>query len=198
EYLGAKRRAAEGRLELALSYYRQGLFALSRNSFLKVLRELKSEDSELRSLALIRLGVVERHAGHFSESLTRFDEAYPLIQDGGPLLSGRYYHELGTALQAIALAENRSEFFDTATHHFQRAFYEFTAIGHHRYAAVVENNHGFLLLKIGRFDEAEVLLIHAQRCFKEFQDAVRTSQVDDTLARLYLATNLLDISDLAS
>ncbi|HEY4423536.1 MAG TPA: winged helix-turn-helix domain-containing protein [Pyrinomonadaceae bacterium] len=198
EYLGAKRRAAEGRIELALSYYRQGLFAVSRNSFLKVLRELKSEDSELRSLALIRLGVVERHAGHFSESLTRFDEAYPLIQDGGPLLSGRYYHELGTALQAIALAENRSDFLDTATHHFQRAFYEFAAIGHHRYAAVVENNHGFLLLKVGRFDEAEVLLVHAQRFFKEFQDAVRTSQVDDTLARLYLATNRLEVSDLAS
>jgi len=198
EYLGAKRRAAEGRIELALSYYRQGLFAVSRNSFLKVLRDLKSEDSELRSLALIRLGVVERHAGHFSESLTRFDEAYPLIQEGGPLVSGRYYHELGTALQAIALAENRSDFLDRAAHHFKRAFYEFAAIGHHRYAAVVENNHGFLLLKVGRFDEAEVLLVHAQRFFKEFQDAVRTSQVDDTLARLYLATNRLEVSDLAS
>src|SRR6185369_14128055 len=168
EYLGAKRRAAEGRIELALSYYRQGLFAVSRNSFLKILGELKSEDSELRSLALIRLGVVERHAGHISDSLTRFDEAYPLIQDGGPLVSGRYYHELGSALQGIALAENRSDFLDTATHHFQRAFYEFAAIGHHRYASVVENNHGFLLLKIGRFDEAEVRLVHAQRIFKEF------------------------------
>jgi len=198
EYLGAKRRAAEGRIELALSYYRQGLFAVSRNSFLKVLGELKSEDSELRSLALIRLGVVERHAGHISDSLTRFDEAYPLIQDGGPLVSGRYYHELGTALQEIALAENRSDFLDAATHHFQRAFYEFAAIGHHRYAAVVENNHGFLLLNIGRFDEAEVLLVHAQRFFKEFHDVVRTSQVDDTLARLYLATNRLEVSDLAS
>ncbi|HJT28816.1 MAG TPA: winged helix-turn-helix domain-containing protein [Pyrinomonadaceae bacterium] len=198
EYLGAKRRAAEGRIELALSYYRQGLFAVSRNSLLKVLGELKSEDSELRTLALIRLGVVERHAGHISDSLTRFDEAYPFIQDGGPLVSGRYYHELGTALQEIALAENRSDLLDKATHHFQRAFYEFAAIGHHRYAAVVENNHGFLLLKLGRFDEAEVRLVHAQKLFEEFHDLVRTSQVDDTLARLYLATNQLNNSDLAS
>jgi len=198
EYLGAKRRAAEGRIELALSYYRQGLFAVSRNSLLKVLGELKPEDSELRSLALIRLGVVERHAGHISNSLNRFDEAYPFIQEGGPLISGRYYHELGTAVQEIALAENRSDLLDKATHHFQRAFYEFAAIGHHRYAAVVENNHGFLLLKLGRFDEAEVRLVHAQKLFEEFHDLVRTSQVDDTLARLYLATNQLDISDLAS
>ena len=198
EYLGAKRRAAEGRIELALSYYRQGMFAVSRNSLLKVLGELKSEDSELRSLALIRLGVVERHAGHISDSLTRFDQAYPLIQDEGPLVSGRYYHEFGTALQEIALAENRSDSLDTAGHHFQRAFYEFAAIGHHRYAAVVENNHGFLLLNIGRFDEAEVRLVHAQRLFEEFHDVVRKSQVDDTLARLYLATNRLDLSDAAS
>ncbi|HYV11383.1 MAG TPA: winged helix-turn-helix domain-containing protein [Pyrinomonadaceae bacterium] len=198
EFLGAKRRAAEGRIELALSYYRQGLFAVSRNSLLRVLDELKSEDSELRSLALIRLGVVERHAGHISDSLTQFDKAYPFIQNGGPLLSGRYYHELGTALQEIALAENRSDLLDTATHHFQRAFYEFAAIGHHRYAAVAESTHGFLLLRLGRFDEAELRLNHAQKFFQDFHDLVRTSQVDDTLARLYLATNRLDISDLAS
>jgi tetratricopeptide (TPR) repeat protein len=198
EYLGAKRRAAEGRIELALAYYRQGLFAVSRNSLLKVLGELKSEDSELRSLALIRLGVVERHAGHISDSLARFDEAYPFIPEGGPLVSGRYYHELGTALLEIALAENRSDFLDTTIHHFQRAFYEFAAIGHHRYAAVAESTHGFLLLNLGRFDEAELRLVHAQKFFQEFHDVVRTSQVDDTLARLYLATNRLDVSDLAS
>jgi len=198
QYLGAKRRAAEAKIELALSYYRQGMFSVSRNSLLKVLGELKSEDSELRSLALIRLGVVERHAGYVSDSLIRFSDAYPYIQEGGPLVSGRYYHELGTSLEEVALAENRSDFLDTATNYFQRAFYEFAAIGHHRYAAVVENSHGFLLLKLGRFAEAEVRLVRAQKFFEEFHDVVRKSQVDDTLARLYLATNRFDSSDLVS
>jgi len=198
EHLGAKRRAAEGRIELALSYYRQGMFSLSRNTLLRILGELKSEDSELRSLALIRLGVVERHAGHISDSLTRFSEAYPLLQEGGPLLSGRYFHELGTTLQEIALAESHSDYLDTSNHHFQRAFYEFAAVGHHRYAAVVENNHGFLLLKLGRFEEAEVRLVHARNLFEQFNDAVRKSQVEDTLARLYIATNRLELSDSAS
>ena len=198
EHVGAKRRAAEARIELALSYYRQGMFSISRNSLLRVLGELNAEDSELRSLALIRLGVVERHAGHISDSLSRFSEALPYLQDGGPLVTGRYYHELGTTLQEIALADNRSEDLDTSNHHFQRAFYEFAAIGHHRYAAVVENNHGFLLLKLGRFQEAEIRLVHARKLFEEFNDVVRTSQVDDTLARLYIATNRLNASDLAS
>jgi DNA-binding winged helix-turn-helix (wHTH) protein/tetratricopeptide (TPR) repeat protein len=198
EYLGAKRRAAEARIELALSYYRQGMFSVSRNSLLRVLGELHAEDSELRSLALIRLGVVERHAGQISDSLARFSEAFPFLQNGGPLITGRYYHELGTTLQEIALAENRSDDLDTSNHHFQRAYYEFAAIGHHRYAAVVENNHGFLLLKLGRFEEAEVRLVHARKLFEEFNDVVRTSQVDDTLARLYIATSQLNSSDLAS
>jgi TolB-like protein len=198
EHLGAKRRAAEARIELALSYYRQGKFPLSRNSLLKILDELKPEDSELRSLALIRLGVVERHAGQISDSLTRFSQAYPHVQEGGPLVTGRYYHELGTTLQEIALAENRPDFLETSTHHFQRASYEFIAIGHHRYTAVLENNHGFLLLKLGRFKEAEIHLIRARKLFKEFNDAVRKSQVDDTLARLYIATHQFELSDLAS
>lgn len=198
EHLGAKRRAAEGRIELALSYYRQGMFSLSRNSLLKILDELKPEDSELRSLALIRLGVVERHAGQVSDSLTRFSEAFAYVHEAGPLVTGRYYVELGTTLQEIALAENRSDLLETSTHHFQRASYEFIAIGHHRYTAVVENNHGFLLLKLGRFDEAEVRLIRAQKLFKEFNDIVRQSQVDDTLARLYIATNRFALSDSAS
>lgn len=198
QHVGAKRRAAEGRIELALSYYRQGMFSLSRKTLLRILGELKPEDSELRSLALIRLGVVERHAGHISDSLVRFSEAYSFVQEGGPLLTGRYFHELGTTLQEIALAENRSDYLDTSTHHFQRAFYEFAAIGHHRYAAVVENNHGFLLLKLGRFEDAEARLVHARRLFEQFNDTVRKSQVDDTLARLYIATNRLDLSDAAS
>lgn len=198
ESLGAKRRAAEARIELALSYYRQGMFSVSRNSLLKVLGELEPNDSELRSLALIRLGVVERHGGHIADSLSRFYEAYTYLQDGGPLLTGRYYHELGATLQAIALAEDRKDYLDTSACHFQRAFYEFAAIGHHRYAAVVENNHGFLLLNLDRFEEAAIRLVHARKLFEEFNDAIRMSQVDDTLARLFIATNQLESSDLAS
>jgi DNA-binding winged helix-turn-helix (wHTH) protein/tetratricopeptide (TPR) repeat protein len=198
ECLGAKRRAAEARIELALSYYRQGMFSVSRNSLLRVLGELKSDDSELRSLALIRLGVVERHAGQMADSITRFNQAYTYLHEEGPLLTGRYYHELGTTLQAIALAEDRQDYLYKSSHHFQRAFYEFAAIGHHRYTAVVENNHGFLLLNLGRFEDAAVRLVHARKLFEEFNDVVRMSQVDDTLARLYIATNQWESSDLAS
>ena len=53
-------------------------------------------------------------------------------------------------------------------------------------------------MKLGRFEDAEVRLIRAQKLFKEFNDIVRQSQVDDTLARLYIATNRFALSDSAS
>ena len=198
EHLGAKRRSAESRIELALSYYRQGMFALTRKTLSSVLHELRAEDTELRCLALIRLAVLERHAGHVADSLSRLSEAEFIVEESGPFVTGRYYHELAITLREIAIAENRSEYFDSATRHLQRALYEFVAIGNHRYAAIVENNHGFLHLAQGRFDEAEVHLVRARQLFEGFHDKIRTAQVEDTLARLYVATERLDLANQAS
>ena len=198
EHLGAKRRSAECRIELALSLYRQGLFALSKSTLLKVLGDLQLDDTELRSLALIRLAVVERHSGQVSDSLSRFSEAHHLIDEWGALITGRYYHEFATALEEVALANNDVDVLYTVIQNFQRAFKEFVAVGHHRYAAVVKNNHGFLLVKLGRAQEAEPHLLHARRLFETLNDVIRKAQVNDTLARLYLASGRLDLSDSAS
>ena len=198
EHLGAKRRAAEARIELALAYYRQGMFALTRKTLLRVLTELHREDNELNSLALIRLAVLERHAGHVADSLSRLSQAQSIVEDSGPLVTGRFYHELAITLRDIAIAENRTEDFDIVSSYSRRALYEFVAIGNHRYAAIAENNHGFFLLQLSRFDEAEAHLIHARRLFEGFDDRVRTAQVEDTLARLYAATERLDLADSTS
>jgi TolB-like protein len=198
EHLGARRRSAEAKIELALSYYRQGMFDLTRKILFKVLRELKPSDAELRSLVSIRLGVVERHAGHIVDSFAHLSEAKVIVEECGPLVTGRYHHELATTLQVIAIAEDRAEYLESVTHHFQRAFSEFMAIGHHRYAAVVENNHGWLLLTLRRFVEAEVHLVNSRRLFEGLDDKIRGAQVDDTLARLYIATNQFELADSAS
>ena len=73
--------------------------------------------------------------------------------------------------------------------------YEFEAIGHHRYTAVVENNLGFLLLGLQEFDQASNRLLYARNLLERFGDLVRRAQVDDTLARLYLATNQLTLAE---
>ena len=53
--------------------------------------------------------------------------------------------------------------------------------------AIVENNHGYLLLTLKRLDEAEAHLARARKLFDAFDDKVRRAQVDETLAQLHLA-----------
>lgn len=194
EHLGAKRRSAESRIELALSYYRQGMFELTKNTLLKTLEELDASDINLRGLALLRLAVVERHAGHVQDSLKRLDEARELVDLDGPLITGRYHHELASALKLSAIDENRSNYSADVSFHFKRAVHEFVAIGHYRYVAVVENNHGFLLLNTGLFDEAEAHLLHARKLFDILNDKIRLAQVDETLAQLYTATTRFELA----
>jgi DNA-binding winged helix-turn-helix (wHTH) protein/tetratricopeptide (TPR) repeat protein len=191
EYLGAKRGVAEAKIELALSYYRQGMFELAQKILIKLIEGLKAEDNDLRALAFIRLAVVERHAGHITDSISTLSGASNIVDQGGPLVTGRYHHELA----AILMAENRLDQLEIPQKHFARAYYEFEAVGHLRYTAVAENNHGYLLLDLGHYGEAEVHLLRAQRLFGQLEDKIRKAQVDDCLTQLYIATNRFEMAE---
>ena len=194
EYLGARRGVAEAKIELALSYYRQGMFELAQKMLIGLIGELKAEDNDLRALAFVRLAVVERHAGHITDSISTLSRASDIVDQTGLLVTGRYHHELAAVLKDAAIAENRLNQLEIAQKHFARAYYEFEAIGHLRYTAVAENNHGYLLLDLGHYDEAEVHLLRAQRLFRQLEDNIRRAQVDDCLTHLYIATNRFDVA----
>jgi TolB-like protein/predicted negative regulator of RcsB-dependent stress response len=197
EHLGAKRAAAEAKIELALSYYRQGMFDLASKTLQRVIQGLKMDDDDLRSLALVRLAVVERHAGHVADSQSSLSAASIIIHQSGPLVTGRYHHELAAVLKDAAIVENRWEYAEAIQRHFAQAHYEFEAIGHLRYTAVVKNNHGYFLLDLKRFAEAEIHLLHAHELFQRLGDKVRKAQVDDCLAKLYMETDRLDLAESA-
>ena len=197
EHLAARRAVAEAKIELSLSYYRQGLFEPARKMLLSLIDELQPGDDDLRGLAFVRLAVVERHAGHITDSLSRLAAASRIVDQSGPLITGRYHHELAIALKDAAIAESRSDYSEIVQNHFNRARYEFEAIGHLRYIAVTENNHGYLLLDCGLYDEAEVHFLCAQNLFGQLQDKVRKAQVDDCLGRLYMATNRFEMAETA-
>ena len=195
EHLGAKRGTAEAKIELALSYYRQGMFDLASGILLQIIEGLHAEDDDLRSIALVRLAVVERHAGHVSDSLSKLAAVSTIINQSGPLITGRYHQELAAALKDAAANEDRSDYSEIIQTHFAHAFYEFEAIGHLRYTAVVENNYGYFLLDAGRYDEAETHLFHAQRLFKQLGDDIRRAQVDECLSQLYIGTGRLELAE---
>ena len=195
EQVNAKKRAAEGRVELGLCYQREGLFDLSRTALLAALGELTDQDLDLKSLALIRLGGLEHRAGHLREAVRRLNEAADIVESAGPWASGRYLQELASTLKDLALVEDRTEYFDQALEHFTAALHEFEAVGHHRLAAILENNFGYLLLDQGRIDEARPHLVRSRRLFDGFGDKVRCAQVDETMAQLHLAAGEIELAE---
>lgn len=197
EHLGVKRSIAEAKIELALSYYRQGMFDLASRMLVQVIEGLHTDDNDLRSVALVRLAVVERHAGHVADSLSRLSVVSTIINHSGPLVTGRYHQELAAVLKDTGVKESGSEYSEAIQTHFSQAYYEFEAIGHLRYTAVVENNHGYFLLDLGLYAEAEAHLLHAQKLFERLDDKVRRAQVDDCLSKLYMATEQFESAESA-
>jgi len=195
EQLGSKTRSAEGRIELARCYYREGLFDTARTTLNLALSSLASDQGELRCSCLILFGVVERDAGRLRDSLSRLNEAATIVEVGGPRMTGRCHYEMATTFRELAISEFCDEYFDRAIDHFRKALHKMEGIGNHRHTASLENNHGYLLLSLGRSEESELHLLRSRRLFDVFADSVRRAQVDDTLARLYLATQRFELAE---
>lgn len=181
-------RATEARIELACCYYRQGLFDLARETVRSLLQTLSEDERELKGVALIRLAVVEGRTGRLHDALGLLNEAAPLVETSGAWTKGRFHLEFATTLKNLGIGENRNAYFDKALDHYGEALRYFEGIGNHRYTAVVENNHGYLLSSLKRFDEAKLHLERARKLFDELSDYVRRAQVDETLAQLYLGS----------
>jgi signal transduction histidine kinase/predicted negative regulator of RcsB-dependent stress response/ActR/RegA family two-component response regulator len=189
EQLGEKVKAAEGRIELACCYYHQGVLDLARITLQLALENLTDHDRPLRSVALIRLAVVERLAGQLDEALTLLDQATPLLEQADDWHKGRHHLEFANTLKELGIAHNEKLYFDRALSHYRDALAHFQLVHNDRYTAIAENNHGHLLSFLNRFDEACLHLDKARRLFERLNDNVRRAQVDETLAQLYVASN---------
>jgi signal transduction histidine kinase/ActR/RegA family two-component response regulator/predicted negative regulator of RcsB-dependent stress response len=197
EQLDERERAAEGRIELACCYYHQGAFDLARATLRCALTDLTDDQRELRSIALIRLAVVERLSGRLHNALGLLEEATPLLDGAMDWPKGRFHLEFANTLKELGIAEDRKTFFEKALEHYGQALSHFRRVGNHRYTAIVENNHGYLLSFLKRFDEACFHLDRARRLFEMLQDNVRRAQVDETLAQIYLASERYDLAERA-
>ena len=188
ERLEKQERATEARIELACCYYRQGLLELARKTVRLVLQALSENEEELKGVALIRLAIVEGRAGRLHDALGLLNEAAPLVETSGSWTKGRFHLEFATTLKNLGIGESRQAYFDRALDHYEEALRHFEGIGNHRYMAVVENNRGYLLSSLKRFDQAQIHLERARKLFDELSDFVRRAQVDETLAQLYLGS----------
>jgi DNA-binding winged helix-turn-helix (wHTH) protein/tetratricopeptide (TPR) repeat protein len=193
ENLNAKSRSVEARAELARCYYRQGLFDIARETLSAALSELPADRLEIKCLCLIYFGMLERDAGRLMDAISKLREAATVMGPAGRLVTARYHLELAGTLRDLALAERQHN--DEIRLHYATALYETYAIGDHRTTAIAENNLGFLLLTLGAWDESEQHLLRARRFFEALGDNSRRAQVNETLTRLYIATNRYSLAD---
>jgi hypothetical protein len=197
EHLGLRTRAAEGKIELGYCYYREGIFDLARATLLNTLSVLTDNDIELKSVCLIRLAITERQAGRHEKSVSYLREASQCVALIGPRVSARHHQELATALRDVGSSESRTRNDEEALGHYQKALSEFEAVGNHRYAAVVENNHGCMLLSLARLEEGEGHLLRARSLFEAIGDKLSRGQVDESVAQLHLASKRNDLAESA-
>ena len=188
DHLGETARSGEGRIELGYCYYRQGLFDLARATLRSSLSDLTDQEADLKGIALVRLATVERHASRLHDALSLLKEAGSRIDSLSPWTKGQFHLEFATTVTNLGIAQNRAEYFNKALSHYRDALSHFEGHGNRRYTAIVENNQGYLLSTLRRFDEAQIHLAHARKLFEELEDQVRRAQVDETLAQLYLAS----------
>lgn len=187
EGLQERSRAAEGQVELACCYWREGAFDEGRVIINEALNRLSGSDVELKAKALLRRAIIEEESKRFGDALRIHVEAGPLFQQlKNHCLIGSYHNAYAIVLRNLGTAEDRQDYIDLALIEYAAAAYHFEEAGHIRYQACVENNLAFLLWKLQRFSDAHKHLDRAQILFARLKDHLHGAQVDDSRAQVLL------------
>jgi DNA-binding NtrC family response regulator len=181
-------RANTARSELALCYWREDSFDEARVLLEDVLSRTGENDTELKAKTLLRRVLVEFSTSRFHDALRVLTEAAPIFDASKDHVSKGVFHgHLALMLKRIGTAEKRQDYMDRAVIEYTASIYHFEQADHTLLRARIENNLGFLLFIMGRYDEAGEHLERARRLFVGFKDKGSVAQVDETRARLLLA-----------
>jgi len=187
EALRGRSRSAEGLIELACCYWREGKFDEARVVVNEALNRLSESDIELKAKALLRSAIIEKDSKRFGDALRIHTEAAPFFQQlENHCLIGSFHNDFAIVLRNLGTIENRQDYIDRALIEYAAAAYHFEQAGHIRYQACVENNLAFLFWKVKRFSDAHKHLDRAQILFVRLKDDLHGAQVDETRARVLL------------
>jgi tetratricopeptide (TPR) repeat protein len=189
ESLGDVTKVATARAELAYCYWREGALDDARVMFIQAIQRLTLEGNT-RAKAILRLAIVEWSA-------SRFSDAFKLLTDNAVLFKkitnhavrGSYHNQLALAFRHLATTEKRDDYFQEAIREYERADHDLKLAQNVTFRALVKNNVGFLLLTLSRYREAHKYLEEARRLTVSTRNKVRTAQIDETRAQVFLAEN---------
>ena len=152
---------------------------------------MPSVKQKLKSHCLIFCSVLERDSGRLYDSMARLLEAENLhvskTTNASPPRLG-----VGNDSRTYCVCEQRV--IQRSGEFITEIRFEFEAIGHHRMAAIVESNLGFLLLNVSFHEQSEIHLLRSRRFFDALSDNLRVAQVNETLTRLYMLNGTIFLS----
>lgn len=187
ESIGDFKKVAEAETELGYCYWREGSMDDARVVLRQALSRLDDQDGDLKAVAYLRSGAIEKVQNRLSDALYIFKQAAPLfVASNNQSLKGRFHNELAIVLEKLGAAEDRADYIEQASMEYTAASLHFEAAGHARYQACVENNLAMLYLKVNRIADAHEHLDRAQALFTRLNDSVHLAQVGETRARAWL------------
>ena len=173
--------------ELGYCYWRAGALDEARIWFTEALKKLTTEGNS-RANAVFGLSVVEWSASRFQESLRILSENEPLFKKiTNHTLKGVYHMQVAMVLRKLAAPEKRAAEFRRILNEYDEADHHFRHARNTIFRAHVKNNVGNILCDLLRFKEARECLDYARRLTVSAKDKVKTAQVDESLAQLFIA-----------
>jgi tetratricopeptide (TPR) repeat protein len=167
--------------DLALCYWRLGAQDNGRALFRQAIDAAQKPETKLRTLT--NASTVEISSGRYTEALALLNTAAGFLSEVSDDAShGRYHGQRGLVYRGLGGPEN----LDHALVEYSAASMYYAKAGHTRYLARVENNIGFILLRLHRTTEALSHLDKARAIFVSLKDSGSVAQVNETRARVFL------------
>ena len=187
ESIGDFKKVAAARVELAYCYWGAGALDEARIMFTEALQKLTAEGNT-RANALFGLSVVEWSASRYTEALRILTDNAPLFKKiTSHMIKGVYHMQVAMVLRKLSTPENKPAQFRRVLNEYEEADRHFKLAHNRTYRAYVKNNIGNALRELSRFKEAHEYLDHARRLTVSVRDKVRTAQVDESRAQLFIA-----------
>jgi tetratricopeptide (TPR) repeat protein len=188
ETLQLAERVAETRVDLSICYWREGAFDEARITLDDALSCLGDLDSEQRLRAFLNKAMIEEVSNRGREALRLHRQAAPLFEvSSNHALKGKFHNAYALVLKNLGLAEHRDDYLDRALIEFSAASFHFEQARHKRFQGVVENNLGFLFVRLGRFEDAHEHLNRARSVAAGLKDQGLVAQFDDSRAQAFIA-----------
>ena len=174
-------------IELGYRCWRIGTLDEARLIFTEALKNLTIEGNR-RAYAVIGLAIVEWSAFRFEESIKILTDSEPLFERiTNPILKGGYHNQVAMTLRSLAKPENKSAELRRALKEYELAERHYKAAHHKIFLAHLKNNISWVLRELSRFKEAHEYLDQARRLTVAARDKVRTAQIDESRAQLFIA-----------